>query len=169
MSKISILNYDGAPLELVENAKYIGMFMNCGISWDLHVRRVCLSTYCHVSLPRRLLCIFAMNHLLHVYKSYVQLRLDYGFTLYSCGTEKNIDLVQRVQNHAARMMIENCRRIDIVKSLNLYTIRERRNYFLTTLMFKLIHGIGPHYLSDRIDMHFHSHGFDTRETGSMNV
>ena len=36
-------------------------------------------------------------------------------------------------------------------------------------MFKAIHGIAPHYLSDRIDMHFDIHGYDTREAGSMNV
>ena len=63
----------------------------------------------------------------------------------------------------------NCRGIDLVKRLNLYTIRERRDYFLATLMFKAIHGIAPHYLSDRIDMHFDIHGYDTREAGSMNV
>ena len=63
----------------------------------------------------------------------------------------------------------NCRGIDLVKRLDLYTIRERRHYFLTTLMFKAIHGIAPHYLSDRIDMHFDIHGYNTREAGSMNV
>ena len=63
----------------------------------------------------------------------------------------------------------NCREIDIVKSFNLYTIRERRDYFLTTLIFNASHGIAPHYLSHRMDMHFDIHGYDTREAGSMNV
>ena len=36
-------------------------------------------------------------------------------------------------------------------------------------MFKAIHGIAPNYLSDRTDMHFDTHGYDTREAGSMNV
>ena len=58
-----------------------------------------------------------------------------------------------------------CRGIDLVKRLDLYTIPKRRDYFLTTLMFKAIHGIGPHYLSDRSDMHFDIHGYDTREAG----
>ena len=62
-----------------------------------------------------------------------------------------------------------CRGIDLVKSLNLYTIRERRDYFFTTLIFKAIHGIAQHYISDRIDMHFDIHSYDTREVDSMNV
>ena len=36
-------------------------------------------------------------------------------------------------------------------------------------MFKAIHGVAPHYLSDRIDMHFDIHGYNTREAGSINV
>ena len=169
-----ILSYDDTSLDLVENAKYLGMFINCDILWDFHVRRLCQSTYYHISLLRRLRRIFPMNLLLQVYKSYIQPRLDYSITLYGCSTQKNIDLVQTVQNHAARLIMGyfdyiNCRGIDLVKRLDLYTIRERRDYFVTTLMFKAIHGIAPHYLSDRIDMHFDIHGYNTREAGSMNV
>ena len=72
-----ILNYDDTPLELVENAKYLGMFINCDISWDFHVRHLCQTTYCHISLLRRLRRIFPKNLLLlQVYKSYIQPRLD---------------------------------------------------------------------------------------------
>ena len=43
-----ILSYDDTPLEQVPNAKYFGMFINCDISWDFHVRRLCQSTYYHL-------------------------------------------------------------------------------------------------------------------------
>ena len=140
----------------------------------LIARKICQSTHYHISLLRRLRRIFPMNLLLQVYKSYIQPRLDYGIILYGCSTQKNIDLVQRVQNHAARLIMGNfdyinCRGIYLVKRLGLYTIRERREYFLTTLIIKALHGITPHYLSDRIDMHFDIHGYNTREAGSMNV
>ena len=60
----------------------------------------------------------------------MQLRLDYGIILYGCSTQKTIDLAQRVQNLAARLITENydhtnCRGMDLVKSLNLYTIRKK--------------------------------------------
>ena len=162
-----ILNYEGMPLELVENAKYLGMSINSDISWDFHVQRLGQNMYYHLSLLRRLRRIFPKELLLQVYKSYIQPRLDYGITLYGCSTQKNINLVQRVQNHAARLITGNfdyinCRGIDLVKSLNLYNIRDRRDYFLTILMFKAIHGIAPTYLSDRIVMNFDVNGYDTR-------
>ena len=115
-----------------------------------------------------------INLLLQVYESYIQHHLDYGITLCGCNTQKNFNLVQRVHNHAARLIMGNfdyinCRGIDLFKSLNLYTIHERTDYFPTTLMFKAIHGIAPHYLPSRIDMHFDIHCYDTREAGSMDV
>ena len=50
-------------------------------------------------------------------------------TLYGCSTQKNIDLIQRVQNHAARLITGNfdyinCRGIEFVKSLNLCILSE---------------------------------------------
>ena len=111
------------------------MNINCDISWDFHVRRRCQSTYYHISLLSRLRRIFPMNLHLQAYKSYIQPRLDYGITFYGCSTQKNIVLVQRVQHHAARLKMGNfdyinCRGIDLVKSLNLYIIRERRHFFM---------------------------------------
>ena len=116
-----ILKYEGTPLELAENAKYLGMPINSDISWDFHVQRLCQNMYYHLSLLRRLCPIFPKDLLLQVYKTYIQPRLDYGITLYACSTQKNIDLVQRGQNHAARLITGsfdyiNCRGIDLIKS-----------------------------------------------------
>ena len=68
-----ILSYDDTPLALVENAKYLVMFINCDISWDFHVRRR----------------IFPLNLLLQVYKSYIQLRLDYGIICMAVAPRKD--------------------------------------------------------------------------------
>ena len=43
-----ILTYDDTSLELVKNAKHLGMFVNCDISWDFHVRRLWKTTYYHI-------------------------------------------------------------------------------------------------------------------------
>ena len=53
-----ILNYEDTPLELVENATYMGMSINSDISWDFHVQRLCQNMYYHLSLLWRLRSIF---------------------------------------------------------------------------------------------------------------
>ena len=139
------------------------MLIISDVSWDFHVQRLSQNMYFLLSLLRRLYCIFPKELLLQVYTSYIQLRLDDGITLYGCSTHKNIDLVQRVQNHAAMLITGNfdyinCRRIELAKSLNLYTVRDSKYYVLTPLMFKPIPGIAPTDLSDRIVMHFDING-----------
>ena len=127
-----------------------------------------------LSLLRRLRSIFPENLLLQVYKSYIQPKLDYGLTIYGRTTQENLTLVQRLQNHAARLILGNLdyinfRGIEWVKSLGLYTIEERRDYFLAMLMFKSIHGIAPAYLCNQIVMNFDINGYDIRGTDGMNV
>ena len=80
---------------------------------------------------RRLRAIFPQNLLLQVYESYIQPKLDHGLTIYGCTTQENLTLVQRLQNHAVRLILGNFdyinfRGIESVKSLGLYTIEERR-------------------------------------------
>ena len=40
-----ILSYDDTPLKLVENVKYLGMFINCDISWDFQLRLLFFTIY----------------------------------------------------------------------------------------------------------------------------
>ena len=93
------------PLELVENAKYLGMTINSDISWDFHVQRLCQNMYYHLSLLRRLRRIFPRDLLLQVYKSYVQPRLDCGITLYGCSTQKNIE--DRMWNYTSPRCVKS--------------------------------------------------------------
>ena len=63
----------------------------------------------------------------------------------------------------------NTRGIDLVKSLKLQAIREHRDYFLCVLMFKCIHGLAPHYLSNDVTMVVDIHGYDTRSSENMDL
>ena len=123
---------------------------------------------------RRLRNIFPPALTLKIYKTYIQPKLDYGITVWGCTTETNLNRVQRVQNHAARLITGNfdyihTRGVDLVKSLKLFTIRERRDYFLNILTFKAIHGLVPNYLSNEITMKFDINGYDTRSSDGMDV
>ena len=161
-----VIDFNDSPLELVERAKYLGMYINSDMSWEFHITNLCKQMDYYMSLLRRLRPIFPRKLLLQIYKSYIQPKFDYGITIYGCTTQQNLNLVQRLQNHAARLITGNfdyinTRGIDLVKSLGLYTIVERRDYFLASLMFKSIHGLAPFYLSNQITMNFDISGYNT--------
>ena len=86
----------------------------------------------------------------------------------------DIDRVQRIQNFCARIICKvydyiNTRGLDLVESLAIQTIRQRRDYFLSVLMFKCIHGLVLHYLCNDVTMIADVHDYNTRSSENRNL
>ena len=140
-AKLKSLNVDDFNLSyddttLVENAKYLGIFINCDISWDFHVRRLCHSTYYHISLLRWLRRIFPINLLLEVYESYIRPSLDYGITFYCFSPQKNTLLAKREESP------QQCVRNVAFKRCHFFqttsgqpNFKHTENMFIYTIMF----------------------------------
>ena len=151
------MSLDSDKLELVERAKYLGLYVKNDLSWDEHILNTCQNMNYFIHVLRRLRRIFPKGLLLKVYKSYIQSKLEYGLTIWGCTTDTNLGKIQRIQSLAARIITGNfdyiyihSRGVDIVRSLHLQTVKERRDYFLCVLMFKCIHGLAPNYLRNDV-------------------
>ena len=169
-----LLSYDSNPMEVVNNAKYLGLFISSDITWDAHVNYMCRQLNYMLSMLRRMSKIFPQSLLVKIYKTFIQPKIDYGITVWGFTTESNLNRIQRIQNHAVRIILKNfdyvnTRGIDLVRHLGLFDIRSRRDYFMQMFMFKAIHGLTPHYISDCIDMNFDVNGYNTRSSNTMNV
>ena len=168
------LSYDQTPMELVSNAKYLGLFINSDISWDVHVNHLCKQLYFLLSMLRRMSKNFPQSLLVKVYKTFIQPKIDYGITVWGRTTEFNLNKIQRMQNQAARIILKNfdfisTRGIDLVHQLGLFDIRSRRDYFTQMFMFKVIHGYTPDYISDCINMNSEVNVYNTRSSNTMDV
>ena len=53
--------------------------------------------------------------------------------------------------------------------MKIQIIRQRREYYLSVLMFKAIHGLAPHYLCNDVIMIVDVHGYDTKISEIMNI
>ena len=129
-------------LQLVEQAKFLGLWVQNDLSWDDHILVLCRKMYYYVHMFHHLRKILPSQLLLNIYKCYVQSKIDYGLSIWGCTTEAKLDRIQRIQNLLARIMCNNFdyinfRGIEMVRPLRLQTIRERRDYFLCILMFNL--------------------------------
>ena len=121
-------------LQLVEQAKYLGLWIRNDLSWDDHILELCREMYYYVHMFRRLRKILPSQLLLNIYKSYMQSKIDDGLSIRGCTTEANLDRIQRIQNLLARITCNNFdyinfRGIEMVRTLRLQTTRERRDYF----------------------------------------
>ena len=82
-------------LQLVEQAKYLGLWVRNDLSWDDHILELCRKMHYHVHIFRRLRKILRSQLLLNINKSYVQSKIDYGLSTWGCTSEANLDRMQQ--------------------------------------------------------------------------
>ena len=73
----------------------------------------------------RLRTTLPYDSLIQIYKSLIQPKIDYAITVWGHTSESNLEKVQRMQNRAARTILNNydfvnVRGIDLVKQLNFF-------------------------------------------------
>ena len=167
--RLRSLNLDDFNIsdKLVEQGKYFGLWVRNDLGWDDHILESCRKMNYYVHMFRRLRKILPSQLPLNIYKSYVQSEIDYGLSIWGCTTEANLDCIHRIQNVLARTMCNNFNYInfcgvEMVRTLRLQTIHERRYYFPCILMSKCIYGLAPHYFCNDVTMYVDIHGYDTR-------
>ena len=112
--------------------------------------------------------------LVKIYKIYIQSKIDYGLTLWGCAPHSSLRKIQRLQNRAARYITGNfdyfnSRGLDLLKTLKISNLYERRDFFIAKSIFQCIHGLAPAYLSDRIIMREDIHGYQLRDANAVDV
>ena len=121
--------------------------MKDDLSLDDHILQTSKTMNYYVHVLRRLYNIFPRKFLLKMYISYVQLKLDYGVSTRECTNEGNVDRIQI--NFCARIICRKYHYVNLVKTLlNIEDTdnSSSRDYCLSVLMLKDIHGLAPHYL-----------------------
>ena len=126
------ISVDSDKLLLAKQAKYLGLWVRNDTSWDDHILELCRKMYHYFHMFRHLRIILPSALLLNIYKTYVQSKIDYGLSIWGCTTEVNLNRVQRIQNLLARIICYHfdyihSRGIDLIPSLKIQTIRERRD------------------------------------------
>ena len=106
--------------------------------------------------------------------SSIQPSIDYALSIWSNTTNVNIDKVQRIQNYAARVIINqfdsvNVRGIDIIKTLRWMNVKQRFKYFNILHIFKCIHELAPQYLCNNIIIECEIALRNTRSFDSTNI
>ena len=80
-------------------------------------------------------------------------RLDYGNSLLAGAPASQLQRLQKVQNHSARMITGVSSRAhisQILLTLHWLPIEQRVTYKLACFIFKAMHGIAPLYISEML-------------------
>ena len=153
---------------------YLGMKIADNISWNAQTDSLCKKLVFIASRLSRLRKVIPSYMLANIYFSIIQPKIDYAITLWGYTCQQNLYKIQRLQNRAAKIVSGNydyviTRGIELVKSLQWMNVHQRRDYFMSILMFKCIHGLAPDYLCNEITMQNEISERTTRSLSSLNI
>ena len=89
-------------------------------------------------------------------------------------SSKNREFIHRIHRRASRIVTKHFGARDIsasklFKDLKWQYFETRRDYFVNMLMYRCIHGSAPVRICNEIEMFYDRHGFNTRNSDSLNV
>ncbi|XP_064622341.1 uncharacterized protein LOC135484636 [Lineus longissimus] len=132
----------------------LGVLFDSNLSMDAHVSSVVRSASYHlrnIGLVRRQLTVDATKNLA---QALVLSRLDYCNSSLAGISEQSLRKLQLVQNRAARLVTRTNRRAHItpvLPELHWLPVRERIQFKLILLTYKVYHHLAPNYLNDLLE------------------
>ena len=116
------------------------------LKWPEHVKQITnKANSVHGFLQRS--C--PMSTKINCYKALVKPVLDYAATIWSPYTQKDIDMVEQVQRHAARFIFNNYSHlasvIEMLTDLNWATLTHSRKEQKTVMLYNIVHHLASRY------------------------
>ena len=135
------------------SVKNLGVFFHTSLSMHTHITHLCKLAYFHlfnISSIRQYITKDVTKMIVH---SLVLSRLDYASSLLFYVPEKPLPKLQRIQNVADRIITHirsNEQITPALESLHWLLIKARIEYKILVIVFKILHGKAPEYLSEML-------------------
>ena len=153
---------------------YLGVTIDETISWNKHTDSICKQLVFIISSVSRLKHILPSHMLMLIYSSIIQPTFDYAMTIWGYTCANNQHNIQRIKNGPARVVTGNydyvtIRCTELVRRLRWMCVTQRRDYFMSSLMYKSIHGMAPAYFCNETTLHSEIAERTTRSVNDNNV
>ncbi len=136
------------PSSTVRN---LGILQDSTMSMSTHISRICSSASLHlrnIARIRPFLSVKTTEQLVH---SFISSKLDMGNALLYGLPDIQIDRLQKIQNHAARLVTGtrwDMHITPVLKALHWLPVRERIEYRLLTQVYRGLNNQGPTYITE---------------------
>jgi len=136
-------------LQWVSSVKYLGVFVDCKLSWNHHISHVSAKATRVLNLLRRHMYTCRASSKLKAFRALVLPVLDYASVAWNPHTQKNISALEKIQNRGARWVCgsrfnpisfkwskssEVCR-----EELHWPSLSTRREYLCLTVVYDMLH------------------------------
>ena len=172
--KLLRITVNETTLDQKDHVKLLGIHIDKNLTWSAHTEKLGRDLNRRLPLLNRLAHIIPKKSLKTVFNCLIQSKIDYCLSVWGNCCSKNINLIQRIQNRAARIITSNTRNFDIrssdiLRDLGWMSVKSRFKYFMLMLVFKAIHGNAPKYLINTLTFACSQHKYNTRFANGFNL
>ena len=150
------LVFDNVELEFVNSHKHLGLTLSSNAKWKDHILNITKSASKVLGMMRALKFRLNRVSLNQMYTSFLRPLLEYASVVWDNCTQTEQDLLDKIQNEAARITTGVTRSIslfNLYKEIGWLKLSDRRKYQKLILTFKIIHDLTPNYLSEIFPPH----------------
>ena len=138
-------------IDRVVTHKHLGITLSSDLKWTTHINNIAHSSSKRLDLMRGLKYKIDRKSLETIYKSFVRPCLEYGDCLWAGTYETELIKLDNVQVEAMRIVTGATAGSNInalYRETGWQPLCERRYFHSLTMLYKIINGVAPVYLSD---------------------
>ena len=161
----------GCKIEQVQTTKFLGVIIDCNLTWKYHVNYVCSKISKNIGIIIKSRKIFDMDTLLTLYYSFIYPYLNYCVHLWGSTYASYINKVFLLQKKAVRIIQGVNRRAHsepLFSSLCVLSVSQVYVYNIGLVMYKYHHGLLPH-ISHMFEKNSSIHQYNTRQSNLLHV
>jgi hypothetical protein len=166
------IEIESQPLERVLVFKYLGVMIDCCLTFDEHVSYVIKKAGKKISYLGRLRNKLSTSTKKLIYNCIAAPHFEYCATVLWKMSEENLGKLQKLQNTAMRHIL-NCKRRTsksfMLSKLEWLDVRQKLQLNVLVMVKKIINGELPSYLSDDVQFVGNVHTYATRSRENLYV
>ena len=154
---ISSLKFGNEIINFSKSGKNLGVIFDEKLNLNDHIASVSKTVYTEIRRLKQISnFISSKSSLQKLASSFILSRLDYCNSLFSNMPLKELNKLQKLQNYAARVILNKPVRDHakpMLRELHWLPINARVDYKICVLIFKCLNGLAPTYLSNLISVY----------------
>ena len=136
-------------IEMITNTRYLGVQIDSNVNWDKHIDTVKTKANRTLGLIKYSKKYLPSDMLNKMYRGIVEPQLSYCCSVWGCCSNSKIDILQKIQNRAARIVTSSpydASAAPIIESLGWSAVSDLIRKKTATLAYKSLNSLAPNYL-----------------------
>ncbi len=145
--------YNGTEIELVSSYKYLGVMLDSYLNYTANTEYITKKLVSRIGLLGRTRKFLSQTTCVYLYRLLILPLLDYMDYIYDGTTQRNIMILQKLQNSAARRILRakhDTPSAEMHQELGWDKLELRRIKHTCEMVYKIINGLAP----ERLKEHF---------------